>query len=93
MKEITTSQYHKVAGGYGEQCGRGPSNANSKGCSSGGSNASGGNAGNRAPQITNGKGKAGSGVLAGSYFSNNPGSTSAGSGGCTGGRRDVGHNR
>ncbi|NIY46166.1 hypothetical protein [Cedecea colo] len=94
MKEIATSQYHTIAGGYGEQCGRGPSNANSKGCSSGGSSGgSSGNAGNRAPQITNGKGKAGSGVMAGGFFSNNPGASGAGSRGCTGGRREVGHNR
>jgi hypothetical protein len=93
MKEILSSQYHEVTGGYGEQCGRGPSSANSNSCSSGGSGSTGGNAGNRAPQITNGKGKPGSGVLAGSYFSNNPGASNSGSGGCTGGRREVGHNR
>ncbi len=94
MKEIETRQYHTVAGGYGEQCGRGPSSASSNGCSSGGSSGSrGGSAGNRAPQITNGKGKAGSGVLAGGFFSNNPGASSAGSRGCTGGKREVGSSR
>ncbi|MCT4702548.1 hypothetical protein MUA02_11805 [Enterobacteriaceae bacterium H20N1] len=92
MKEISTSQYHTIAGGFADQCGRGPSSSSGN-CSSGGSGSAGGNAGNRAPQITNSKGKPGSGVLAGGYFSNNPGTSSAGSRGCTGGRREVGSNR
>lgn len=92
MKEILTSQYHTIAGGYGESCGRGPSNANSNSCS-GNSAGRDGNSGNRAPQITNSKGKPGSGVLAGSFFSNNSASSIPGSGGCTGGRREVGSSR
>jgi hypothetical protein len=36
MKEIATSQYHTIAGGFAEQCGRGPSSPSGN-CSSGGS--------------------------------------------------------
>ncbi|MCT4716414.1 hypothetical protein MUA01_15735 [Enterobacteriaceae bacterium H18W14] len=80
MKEITTSQYHTIAGGYGEQCGGGPSNANSNGCSSGGSSGP----------------KGGSNIQDAFYKTSNEGSGSgAYNFGSPGGsyRREVGSNR
>ncbi len=75
MKEITTSQYIMVGGGFGT-CG--PGNSNCASGNKGSSNKGNGNAGNRGS----------SGTLAGSFFApNNPYDKPAGSGGCAGGSR------
>ncbi len=78
MKEITTSQYIMIGGGFGT-CGPGSSNCSSSGRGKGNSGSKGnGNAGNRGS----------SGTMAGSFFApNNPYDKPAGSGGCAGGSR------
>jgi hypothetical protein len=94
MKEIMTSQYTIIAGGFGGTCGAGSSSGNCSGSGGrGGSNNSGGNAGNKPafvgdgkPRITDSKGRPGSGVMAyGVFSSSSP--TYGISGGCTGGSR------
>lgn len=92
MKEITTSQYTMIGGGFGGTCSAGGSSGNCSGGHSG-SNNNGGNAGNRPsfsgngnPRIADGRGRPGSGVMAYGVFSSSSPSYSI-SGGCTGGRR------
>lgn len=67
MKEISTRQYSTIAGGYGEQCGGGPSTSNSSGCSSGGSKGPNGGRGNRFQEALYKTSNEGSGSGAYSY--------------------------
>ena len=81
MKEICTSQYKKVSGGFADVCGRGDRSTD---CS-GGSRSSNGGAG-RELTITDKKGRPGSGIMAEHVF--DKGNNISGSkGGCTGGSR------
>jgi len=80
MKEICTSQFKNISGGFGDVCGRGDRSTD---C--GGSRSSNGGAG-QITRIVDSKGRPGSGIMASSYF--DKGGSTGSSGGCTGGQRD-----
>ncbi|HIC7892472.1 TPA: hypothetical protein ACW7MN_003683 [Citrobacter freundii] len=80
MKEICTSQYKDISGGFADVCGRGDRSTDCGGSR----NSNGGN--DRITRIVDSKGRPGSGIMASSFF--DKGSNISGSqGGCTGGSR------